>query len=53
MSGAIGISAYGRDDIGIGVLNEAVGSVAGAGAAHMVRGSATGITASGDLLFTE
>lgn len=43
----------GRDDVGIGVVNEAIGSVAGAGAAHVIRGAAAGITTSGSLLFNE
>jgi len=41
----------GRDDLLIGVMDEAVGSVTYAGCVNMIRGSASGLTATSDQLF--
>ncbi len=41
----------GYDDLAIGVPGESIGSVAGAGAANVMFGSASGLTASGDQLW--
>jgi len=43
----------GFDDLGVGVPNEDVGTVPEAGAAQILKGSSTGITAQANLLFTE
>jgi hypothetical protein len=43
----------GRDDLGVGVAEEAIGSAAGSGAAHVLLGAASGVTGSGSLLFNE
>ena len=43
----------GRADLGVGVAGEAIGSASGSGAAHVLFGSASGVTGSGSLLFNE
>ena len=42
-----------RDDLAIGAPGESVGSLIGAGAVHVLYGSANGITASGSQLWTQ
>jgi hypothetical protein len=41
----------GRDDLAIGVPNESIGTTSGAGAVHMLLGSASGLTATGSEVF--
>ena len=43
----------GFDDLAIGAPNEAVGAILGAGAVHVLRGSAAGLTAAGNQLWTQ
>jgi hypothetical protein len=43
----------GRDDVGIGAAFEAIGSVAGAGTAHVILGTGSGVTTTGSQRFSE
>lgn len=43
----------GRDDLAIGVPNEAIGNQAGAGAVHVLYGSSTTVTATGSQLWSQ
>jgi cysteine-rich repeat protein len=43
----------GRDDLAIGVPNEDLGSLADAGAVHVLYGSSSGLTTSGEQLWTQ
>lgn len=43
----------GLDDVTVGAVNEAIGSVAGAGTVHVILGTSGGITTTGSLRFAE
>jgi hypothetical protein len=43
----------GKDDLAIGVNDESVGSIQGAGAVNVIYGSSSGLTATGDQLWTQ
>ncbi len=41
----------GRDDLAIAVMNESIGTIAGAGAVNIIYGSSSGLTATGDQIW--